>query len=252
MSIGKHVYLDNGNIWLECKSIQATTVTCVVLVGGTLGSKKVVNLPETSIDVPALTEKDRADLNFAIEQGIDFIFASYIRTAEAVLEIKNLVKQSGKEIMIISKIQNRQGLQNIEAIIKVSDGILIDRCCLGTEASMEKVFLIQKSVIARCNLAGKPVICAGQILETLATKTRPTRAESSDVGNAIVDGADCIMLCQSTETGNTPYYPIMVAASICREAENVIWQRNLFLELCNKVSKIHLFSQFLKILHLFW
>jgi len=216
------VLLDDGLIELLVKEIIDTEVHCEVLNGGELSNRKGVNIPDILVNLPAITEKDIEDIVFGIEQDVDFIAASFIRTAADVLEIRKILEEYKADIHIISKIEDQAGVNNIEEILVVSDGIMVARGDLGVEIPSEEVPLVQKRLIEKCNKVGKPVITATQMLDSMMRSPRPTRAEANDVANAIFDGSDAIMLSGETAAGKYPVQAVETMARIAERTETAL------------------------------
>ena len=222
---GSIILLDDGLIELRVKSIDKENglIHTFVENAGTLKTKKGVNVPGVSVQLPGITEKDAQDILFGIEQGVDFVAASFVRRASDVMEIRSLLEQNnGAHIQIIPKIENQEGVDNIDEIILVSDGLMVARGDLGVEIPAEEVPLVQKSLIEKCNSAGKPVITATQMLDSMQRNPRPTRAEASDVANAIFDGTDAIMLSGETAAGIYPVESVETMHRIAMTTEDAL------------------------------
>jgi pyruvate kinase len=225
---GAKLLLDDGLIELLVTDKADGELVTEVLNNGTLKNKKGVNVPNVSVNLPGITEKDANDIVFGIEQDVDFIAASFVRRASDVLEIRELLENHGAEhIQIIPKIENQEGVDNIEEILQVSDGLMVARGDLGVEIPAEEVPLVQKDLIKRCNRLGKPVITATQMLDSMQRNPRPTRAEASDVANAILDGTDAIMLSGETAAGSYPTESVQTMQSIALRAETAVKHKDV-------------------------
>ncbi len=223
LKAGNTILVDDGLIEMEVISTTDTEVKCTVLNNGDLGENKGVNLPGVSVNLPALAEKDKADLKFGCEQGVDFIAASFIRKASDVKEIRELLAANGGEkIQIISKIENQEGVDNFDEILAASDGIMVARGDLGVEIPVEEVIFAQKMMIEKCNRARKVVITATQMLDSMIKNPRPTRAEAGDVANAIMDGTDAVMLSGESAKGKYPLEAVSIMAKICERTDGVV------------------------------
>ena len=216
---GTQVLLDDGLLELEVKEIQGNAVICRVVTGGILKSHKGVNFPTLNLRLPSMTEKDKQDLEFGVEQGVDIISLSFVRRAEDVQELKALLKEKGADIPVLAKLEKPQAIANLEAIVNECDAIMVARGDLGVEMSPEKVPLIQKRIIRMCNQKGIPVITATQMLDSMIRNPRPTRAEVSDVANAIMDGTDAVMLSGESAVGNYPVESVQMLARIATDVE---------------------------------
>ncbi|MDP4126625.1 MAG: pyruvate kinase [Bacillota bacterium] len=219
VSPGTHIFIDDGQIDLEVTSADSEIIRAIVRNGGVLRSKKGVNVPGARIDLPAVTDKDIEDIRFGISQGIDFIAASFTRKALDVLAVRRIIEEMGADVHIIAKIESQEGLINLDDILDVADGLMVARGDLGVEITVEEVPIRQKEMIRKCNLLGKPVIVATQMLDSMIRQPRPTRAEASDVANAIWDGTDAIMLSGETAAGLFPVEAVQMMDKIAQRTE---------------------------------
>lgn len=225
---GSKILINDGLVELEVVSIKEKDIYCKVLNGGVIGDHKGMNVPGAEINLPALTNQDIKDIKFGIENDFDIIAASFVRKASDVIEIRKILeKNGGSDLLIISKIENREGTKNFDEILKVSDGIMVARGDLGVEIPVEEVPVVQKNIIEKCYRYGKPVITATQMLDSMIRNPRPTRAEASDVANAIYDGTSCVMLSGETAAGKYPVETIEVMSKIAKKAESSMdyWKR---------------------------
>lgn len=216
---GDFIFLADGTIKLEVLSTTETEVQCKVVTGGTLGPAKGINVPGVTLNVPSTTEEDWRHLAFGLEQGVDFVALSFVRRASDIATVKNYVHEKGYDTPIIAKIEKREALENIDEILKEADGVMVARGDLGVEVPIEKVPLAQKEIVKKCNHLGKPVIIATQMLESMINSPYPTRAEVADVANAILDGADAVMLSAETAIGRYPLESVRMMLQIAKEVD---------------------------------
>ena len=229
--VGQPILIADGTLMCTVKELRPQDGSILVRVNNSvsIGEKKNMNLPGVIVDLPTITEKDRDDLvNFGVKYGVDMIAASFVRKASDIAVIKDVLGAAGRHIKIVAKIENQEGLHNYDDILGAADGIMVARGDLGMEIPIEKVFLAQKLMVRKANLAGKPVITATQMLESMIVNARPTRAECSDVANAVLDGTDAVMLSGETANGAHPLAALTYMARTCVEAEGVLNHNALF------------------------
>ena len=231
VKIGEKLLIDDGLLQFSIKEIVGNKIICIALNNGELGENKGVNLPKAKVSLPAISEKDKNDLIFGCQQGVDYVAASFIRKADDVKDVRKVLDENnGKNILIISKIETQEGIDNFDEILKVSDGIMVARGDLGVEIPIEDVPIAQKMMIEKCNIAGKVVITATQMLDSMIKNPRPTRAEVNDVANAILDGTDCIMLSGESANGKYPVEAVRVMTRISEKIDPLVSKKNYFKE----------------------
>jgi pyruvate kinase len=236
VKVGGPILVADGSLVLTVVEVKETSVVARAMNSATLGERKNMNLPGAKVLLPTLTDKDEDDLiNWGLVQGIDYIAASFVRTAQDIINIRKVLGPRGRAIKIIAKIESHEGLENFDEILEQTDGIMVARGDLGMEIPPEKVFLAQKMMIRKANIAGKPVVTATQMLESMIKAPRPTRAECTDVANAVLDGTDAVMLSGETANGDYPIQAVEVMAATCLQAEGAINYDELYQALRNSV-----------------
>ena len=231
VKVGEKLLIDDGLLQFSIKEITGNKIICIALNNGELGENKGVNLPKAKVSLPAISEKDKNDLIFGCQQGVDYVAASFIRKADDVKDVRKVLDENGgKNILIISKIETQEGIDNFDEILKVSDGIMVARGDLGVEIPIEDVPIAQKMMIEKCNAAGKVVITATQMLDSMIKNPRPTRAEVNDVANAILDGTDCIMLSGESANGKYPVEAVRVMTRISEKIDPLVSKKSYFTE----------------------
>jgi pyruvate kinase len=223
VNAGDSIYLADGILQFSVDSVEGQDVQCTVVHGGHLGEHKGINLPGVSVSAPSLTQKDRNDLQFGLANlDIDFVALSFVRTAQDIVEIKKIIDESGKHVAVIAKIERPEGVENFDEILEATDGIMLARGDLGVEVPLHEVPQIQKRLINKCNDAGVPVITATQMFESMIDNVRPTRAEVSDVSNAIYDGTDAVMLSGETASGKFPVEAVQIMANVATKTDKAL------------------------------
>jgi pyruvate kinase len=235
VKIGDRILMDDGNLEVKVTGYEGTDVVTEVVYGGKLKQKKGINLPNTNISVPSVTAQDWLDLEFGLANDVDWVALSFVRTADEIVEIQNYIKKSGKHTKVIAKIEKPEAIDNIDSIIAVSDAIMVARGDMGVELPGEKVPTYQKMIIEKCNAAAKPVIVATQMLESMISSPRATRAEVGDVANAVLDGADAVMLSAESASGKYPIEAVSTMTAIIQEVESTT--EKIYARLHTEVTK---------------
>ncbi len=237
VTIGTRILIDDGKLAMFVERIDGSDVICRIINGGTVSNRKSINIPNVDIPMPYISETDKSDILFGIEQDVDFVAASFTRTADDIRKLRKLLDDNGgKRIQIIAKIENTQGIENLDEILSLADGIMVARGDMGVEIPFRELPGIQKTIIKKCYLAGKHVVTATQMLESMTKSPRPTRAEVSDVANAIYDGTTAIMLSGETAAGDYPTEAVRTMAEIAEETEKHINYKKRFSELHDSLS----------------
>ena len=240
IEIGGSILVDDGLLKFKVVNVVGKEIKCTVVVGGVIKNHKGVNVPNVEIKLPSITEKDKKDIIFGCQMGVDFIAASFIRKASDILEVKKVLSENnGSHIKVIAKIESQEGVNNIDSIIEVTDAVMVARGDMGVEIPLERVPIIQKSIIKKCNKAGKIVITATQMLDSMIRNSLPTRAEASDVCNAIFDGTDAIMLSGESASGSYPIEAATTMSTIAKEAEAHLEYEHLLKEYAYEQSKTY-------------
>ncbi|XP_037950846.1 pyruvate kinase-like [Teleopsis dalmanni] len=243
VKFGSRVLINDGQISLFVKEVAIDCLICQVDVGGILPSLRNVTVPGMKLNLPNLSEKDAYDISFAVENSIDIIVASNVRSTETISEIRSQLGHKSKHVKVVAKIENLQAMELLSDLIQVSDGILLGRAGIGIELNPERLFLLQKALVGQCNKAGKPVIIGANILDSMIHQQRPVLADVFDLGNIVLDGADGIMITHATGIGKHPIHTTKQAHKVCRDAENALWYHDILSDLMHRnpalVDAIH-------------